>query len=267
MKSRWLVLLLLFISSKSISQSYTLTNTISINKPEAVSIDKPGNIYIADNNGDVKKYLTDGKLDASFSAQSQGQIDLIEAWNPLKIFLFYEDLQQYTFLDRFLTTPQNFSLNELSDFNSLATLSYDNNLWLIDLVDFSLKKYDLNIRQFTLSTPFDLLLNPDDYEITFIKEYQNLVFFSDIHSGIYVFDNLGNYLRKIQGENINYFNFSDNEVYFLDANGKVKFIDIYSLEERELNLKPTSAKYVLISESQLYFINEDNFEIYRKEGE
>ncbi|MBL3656746.1 hypothetical protein [Fulvivirga sediminis] len=267
MKTSWVyLLLLLFTSVKSVAQSYSLISTVPINKPEAVSIDKRGNIYIADNYGEVKKYLKDGELDASFSSQTQGQIDLIEAWNPLKIFLFYEDLQQYTFLDRFLTTPQNFSLNELSDFNRLATLSYDNNLWLIDLVDFSLKKYNLNIRQFTIATPFDLLLNPDDYEITFLREYQNLVFFSDIHSGIYVFDNLGNYLKKIGATNVNYFNFLDDDLYFIGANGMIKFINIYNLTEKELELKPISARYVLASATHLYLINDKTFEVYEKQG-
>ncbi|UII21257.1 hypothetical protein [Fulvivirga ligni] len=262
MKSRLIIWSLFLLSLAVKAQDFTLIKTVNITTPEAVSIDKLGKIYIADKQGNVNRYLPDGSLDITFSSQKQGHIGLIEAWNPLKTFVFYDDLQEYAFLNRFLTASESFPLYDLSDFNSLATISYDNNLWIIDMVDYSLKKYDLNYGQFTITTNFDLLLNPDDYDITFIKEYQNLVFMSDYNSGIYIFDNLGNYLRQIPTREVEYFNFQDNSIYYLSGDSLVS-TDIYSLKSKNSAL-PSKAKFALSAESNLYLIDDEQIMIYKR---
>ena len=262
MRNRLIIWSLLLLSLNTKAQEVTLMKSIKIDTPEAVSIDKLGKVYIADKQGNINRYLPNGSLDDTFSSPKQGHIGLIEAWNPLKTFVFYDDLQEYTFLNRFLTASESFPLYELSDFNSLATISYDNNLWIIDMVDYSLKKYDLNYRQFTITTNFDLLLNPDDYDITFIKEYQNLVFISDRNSGIYIFDNLGNYLRQISTQSVEYFNFEDNSIYYL-SEGSLVTTDIYTLKSKTSAL-PAKAKFALNSKSNLYLIDDEQLMIYKR---
>lgn len=238
-----------------------LSDSLAIDRPTTISIDRLGNFYIATNKGALKKYSADLKFQLEYAPQKNGKISLAEAWNPLRVLVFYENFQEYLFLDRFLTTSNRFDLRPLTDYAAMVTPSVDNNIWLVDLTDFGLKKYNIQFRQFTIQTPFDLLLDPGNYEISHIREYQNLVFVSDKKSGILVFDNLGNYLRTIKHKGVNYFNFLANEIYFLEQNMLV-YYDIYNQNKRLVSL-PESGDFVLSNDSKIYLFKEDEVRLYK----
>ncbi|ELR73088.1 hypothetical protein C900_05723 [Fulvivirga imtechensis AK7] len=246
-----------------LAQELVLQSATAISEPLVVSIDRLNNIYIADKKGNLKQY-THGQLNQVFSPQQTGEITLVEAWNPLKIFLFYADFQEYIFLDRFLTSAQRYSSRDLSSFSGLITISADNNLWVVDYVDFGLRKYNINFRQFTIETPFDLLLDPDNYEITFIREYQNLVFISDKASGILIFDNMGNYLRKIPVKGTDYFTFHKDQLYYLTNNGRELVAQHIYSSQKEVHSLPESALFAVSYDKHIAVITEDSLKIYKK---
>lgn len=233
-----------------------------IEKPTTVSIDRLGNFYVATNKGALKKYNADLKFQLEYAPQKNGKITLAEAWNPLRVLVFYENFQEYLFLDRFLTTSNRFDLRPLTDYAGMVTPSFDNNIWLVDLADFGLKKYNIQFRQFTIQTPFDLLLDPGNYEISHIREYQNLVFVGDKKSGILIFDNLGNYLRTINYKGVSYFNFLENEIYFIDQKSLV-FYNIYNQKKRIVDL-PREGLYALTNGEKIYLFTENEVRQYRK---
>lgn len=211
------------------AQQLQLIDSLQIAEPLSVSMDRLGNFYVVTKNGTIKKYNSRNQFENDFSPQKVGRPSLIEAWNPLRLFVFYEGLQEYLFLDRFMTSANRFNVREITDYAGLVTVSADNNLWLIDLTEFGLKKFNTTFNQVTISTPFDLLLDPERYDISHIREYQNLVFVSDRESGILIFDNLGNYLRKLPYKKVAYFNFHESMIYFVEG-GHFKLIDIYTGE-------------------------------------
>ena len=145
----------------------------------------------------------------------------------------------------------------------MATPSYDNNIWLIDQSDFSIKKYVIFQQDILSSTPFDLLLDPDHYEISFMKEYQNKVFVADKNSGILLFDNLGNFIRKYDQPGLDEFNFFKNFIYFIDGN-RIMLIDLYDDHRQTITLPSTkNYRHVLIFEDLYYLFNEKGMDIYR----
>ncbi|MEM9391442.1 MAG: hypothetical protein AAGA02_13265, partial [Bacteroidota bacterium] len=234
-KLRILVSLLVLCSGNSVGQDFIEVRALSTELSELVSTDKKGNIYVSLANGAINQYNTDGDLLNHYSPVKPSEAALIEAWNPLKIFVFYRDFQEYVFLDRFLTTASRFSFAEISSYIGLATMSADNNLWLIDYSEFSLKKYDVNLQQVTIERPLDLVLDPDEYDLTFMREYQNLLFLADRNKGVLMFDNLGNYLRLLSTDQLDYFSFTKNELYFV-KNQSLSFIDIYTGKMRSVDL-------------------------------
>lgn len=259
MKSKWFIWLLvsfLFYGKIDAIQAQVQirakVDSISISEPQSVSIDQQNNIYFADKKGAIKKYNLQNKLVAEFSPQKSGQATLIEAWNPLRIFVFYENFQEYQFLDRFMTTSNRFEVRNITSFAKLMTPSADNNLWLIDQADFSLKKYNISFGQFTIKTSFDLLLQRNNYDITFMREYQNRVFVADKQAGILVFDNLGNYLLTLPYKGVEYFNFYSNEIYFIHES-KVVFIDIYSQKQTHSKPLNNNPKYILYADGHIWF--------------
>ncbi|TRX57717.1 hypothetical protein FNH22_15010 [Fulvivirga sp. M361] len=255
-----ILLFLLMTASATSAQEYQLIDSLRIGSLQKASIDKFNNIYLVSQNGGIDKYDINGTLLTHFSPNKPGDVTLIEAWNPLKVFALYGDFQECLFLDRFLVAENRFSLTPISSYIGLATISADNNLWLVDYSDFSLKKYDLPFGQVTIQRPFDLLLDPNDYDLTFMREYQNLLFLSESSSGILVFDNLGNYLNSIQEAGIDYFSFFENELYYLKGN-VLYFQDIYNHAKREVEI-PKSAHFAFWFDTQLVLVTDHNFLIY-----
>ncbi|GAB5523596.1 MAG: hypothetical protein Roseis2KO_14680 [Roseivirga sp.] len=229
------------------------------------STDRQGNLYVASNNGDIDRFDKSGDLAYHFSPDKKGNATLIEAWQGLRTFVFYRDFQQYLFLDRFLNNSTPFDIgNGLSTYFELGTIAGDNNLWLIDQQELTLKKLDIEISEFLVETPLNLNLDPDNYELSFIREYQNLLFISDKSSGVLVFDNLGNYLESLPLTGLNHFSFSGNELLGLNATGdKAMLIDIYTKKEREISLPDPSYQFVFMENSRLYCVAAKRIDIFK----
>jgi hypothetical protein len=246
------------------AQQLSLLKQVSVETPVAVSADRYGNIFIGDTKGNLHKYDSTGILLQTFSSPNIANISSIEAWPSLQVLIFYRDLQQFSILNRFLTPavlPS--SLNqELVGFARAATLGSQENLWLFDDTDLSLKNYNLATKKITSSTPLSLILGDTEYAVNFMREYQNNLYVNDRNTGILVFDNLGNYKKKLPFAELTYFNFFENELYFLKDN-TISLFNLYTLSERQIKLPTgTSFKYALFSGSKLFLFTKKTFTIY-----
>ncbi|NJO03597.1 MAG: hypothetical protein HC880_19655 [Bacteroidia bacterium] len=233
------VTILLIVPQPMVAQSLKLLHKVPIGKPTAISVDKRRLLYISDEQGNVYQYDTTGQRLLNFSPPRPRDVSLLEAWQSLRIFLFYREYQEYTLLDRFLTPPATqaaYQFNpEQIGFAQVATMAADNNLWVLDNRDFSLKKYD-PIREMTLvHTALDLVLDPSNYDINFIREYQNILLINDRQQGILLFDNLGNYQRTLPYPNLNYLGVTQNALCFLQGTN-LCFYDLYQGHEYKIKL-------------------------------
>src|SRR5690606_18924570 len=158
-------------------------------------------------------------------------------------------VQEFRFLERFLTHITTQKL-DCDIYARLATPSSDNNLWIFDDKDHSLKKSNLNHFDAEILTSLNNLFG-GTFQVSHLREYQNFVFLSDAKNGIYVFDNFGNFIKQLPFSGASYFNFHKNELYFIDGSA-LTFYNIYSTETRHLELN-TDQKYSfgLVSEKQL----------------
>ncbi len=252
--------------SSPVSAQWKKSKTIPLSSAiSTVSIDRYGLFYIADQDGNIFKYDTTGALLITYSPPKKADVTLLEAWRNINIFVFYRSFQEYVLLDRFLSPSPNNRLESFSiGFARLATFSYDNNMWVIDETDFSLKKYNLMYGKIDLHTPLDLLLDPSLYDMNFIKEYQNLVFINDKNSGILVFDNMGNYKARIPVKGLPMLGFYDDEIYFQEE-GNLRFINIYTYAERTEALPVNEPfKFVLYSKLRLYLFKKNSVEVYKR---
>ena len=254
--------LVLLCISQVYGQSITLERKIPLdNRAVTGSIDRSGNIYIADDRGSLIKMDSTGTVLYTYSPDRKGKIEYVEAWETLNVLLFYEDLQEYRLLNRFLTQIAAKSLNQ-SIFARLLTPSSDNNIWVFDDSDFALKKFNTGYNTLEIVTDLSGIVDVD-FQGEHLREYQHLIFMADYHSGIYVFDNLGNYIRTLPFAHVRYFNFLQNKLYIL-SEGKVHFYDLYTGEERTVSA-PNGQEYelVLATDTRLYLISKPAVEIYQ----
>lgn len=229
-------------------------------EPVTVSVDRNEQIYLGGSKGNIYKYDNAGELLFTFSPQRQGNIKNVEAWSTLNTFVFYEGLQEFSFLDRFLTliTTQKFDADLYA---RLATISADNNLWIFDDQDYALKKINLNYFVDDIHTPLNNLVS-GNFNGTHLREYQNFVFLADSNKGIYIFDNLGNYIKELPFQGVFSFNFHKNELYFLNES-TLTLYDIYSTKTRHFELR-TDKKYnfALITDQKLFLLSKSSLDIY-----
>lgn len=219
--------------------------------PTSSSIDRQGYLYFASQDGVIEKYDQQGKLQYHFSPQTRASPSLIEAWQGLRIFVYYQSFQEYLFLNRFLTESERYNLESLnlSDFNGLATLSADNNLWLINSNTLLLSKVDINNGEVLFENYLTLTLGTDQFEPKFIREYQNLLFISDVNRGIFIFDNLGNFVEKLDLENNGFFSFTKNQLITVTSKG-IQLTDIYTKTKREISTANLSYQIVFMENNR-----------------
>ncbi|WP_026236187.1 hypothetical protein [Pontibacter roseus] len=241
------------------------SHRLPISSPTTISLDRNGNAYLLDPKQNLFKLDQYGQPALSYSPPSRGRITTVEAWNPMKLLLFYEDRQELVLLDRFLSS---IAVSRLSDFNytgniRAATLTPDESFWLFNESDFTLSKMDSRYQKPVVETPLDLILDKARFDVRFVREYQNMVYLLDYNGGVYVFDNLGNYKKKLPFTGISYIGFSGNELYFVKDN-QLHFFDLYQLQERIVEL-PSGKVYVsaLASSDLLYLFTKDEAEVYR----
>lgn len=247
------------------SVTLTFSHGFEISSPTTVSVDRNGSVYLLDKGRSLFMLDSLGKPINTFSPPSRGRIAAVEAWNPMKVFLFYEDRQELMLLDRFMRPIASTRLTDLGYMGNVqaATLTSDDSFWLFNESDFTLSKLDLRYQKPIVETPLDLILDKARFDVRFIREYQNMVYLLDYNGGVYVFDNLGNYKKKLPFTGIAYIGFKGNELYFVKDNA-LHFFDLYKMQERVLPL-PDGKSYVsaLINRNTLYLFTKEQGEVYR----
>jgi hypothetical protein len=217
-----------FLFGLNISYSQSPIDSLLVNDEiVAFSQDRTGNIFLTFKGGAITKYGPSLDSLISFSAEKLGDISLLEAWHGFQIFAFYPEFQEFVLFDRFLTRDTRFPLSQSSEnYVDVCTISSDQNLWVFEENQLRLLKLNLNIRTIDIDVPLEFVLDANEHNITFLREYQNLVFIVDEYSGIYVLDNLGNFLRKIDAAGIKNCSFKGEHLFYLQ-NNEVHDINLY----------------------------------------
>lgn len=240
------------------------SHSLPLSSPTTISQDRNGYIYMLDPLHNLVRLDSLGRPIDTFSPPTRGRISNIEAWNPMKILLFYEDRQSLLLLDRFL---RPISTTDLRDINyegiaKAATLSSDDSFWLFDETNLTLSKLDLRLRKVTVETPLNLILDRERFDVRQLREYQNMLYLLDYNNGIYVFDNLGNYKKSIPFKGISYIGFRGNKLYFVQE-GQLHFYDLYTSEKQSVDL-PQEKQYItaLAGDNHLYLFTKEEVSIY-----
>jgi len=248
--------------------TWTLARTLGLPALGAASLDRRGTLYLADRDNNLRQLTREGQPLNTYSPAQPGHVALIEAWNQNSVLVFYDDRQQVLLLDRFLAPLSEIRLADYVDGTvRTATLAPDGLLWLLDESTLSLREFDPQALRVVQSTPLDLLIGrgarPD---FRFLRQYQNNVYLVDKSSGIFVFDNLGNYRKKLPFKGLDNITFRGDELVYL-SDGQLHFFHLYNLTERTLplptGLEAATIRQVLLAEDFGYFVTAQGVQIYR----
>ena len=254
LKANTAIWLLFFATTLGFGQNKDVVDSLKVkNTITDYSIDVSGNIYLAFEGGSITKYGPDLDSLFTYSPIQVGNVRLLEAGSGLRIFAFYDSYQEYLVTDRFLTQPILTKLNASAlEFVEIANQSQDNKIWLVENSGLRLVKYDPATKTILIETFLSPIVEAEEPSFTFVREYQNQVFLVDSHSGIYVFDNLGNYLRKIDARTKKC-TFFGNEILFMEE-GQLIISDLYGTDKTTQKISDSKALGVLLYKNNLYTI-------------
>jgi hypothetical protein len=248
---------------------WTLLKRVPIKGFACASGTRNAQLVLADAQGLVTMYDTLGLLQQQLSTEVAAKPSGIEAWNSLQIMLFFSDLQKIIYADRFLLAAPTIDLpSSCVGLARVATSAPDNNIWLIDDNDFSLKKVNLAEERILLQVPLNSVLSrKNTYNFCHIREYQHHVYLADKTHGVFVFDNMGNYRKQMPFINGNLYGFANDELYYWDEkNQTINFFHLYSLAEKKIAI-PQEAKeisYFFLNGKYAAFVTKTEILFYKK---
>jgi hypothetical protein len=247
--------------------AWTLAKTIVLPNPGPASLDRRGILYLADRDNNLRQLGRDGQPLNTYSPTQPGHVAVIEAWNQNSLLAFYDDRQQVLLLDRFLAPLAEIRLADYFDGTvRTVTLAPDGLLWLLDESALTLREFDPQALRVVQSTPLDLIIGRSRPDFRFLRQYQNNLYLVDHTSGIFVFDNLGNYRKKLPFTGLDFIAFRGDELAYL-AGGQLHFFHLYNLTERTqpvpAGLDATTVRQVLFDEQLAYFITAKGVSIYQ----
>lgn len=214
---------LLFISLSAVSQrdsSFRFVKEISF-PVSSFSVDNIGALYLISPDNQLKKYNEKGDSVGVYNEVTKyGKLSYVDAENPWKTILFYQNFSTIVLLDKYLNFVASLNLRSHNIFRVRAvTGSYDNNMWLFDEQDSKLKKIDDNGNLLSETVDFRQLFDsvPDPVKII---DRDGFVYLYDPLKGVYIFDYYGSFKTRLT-----FLNWTDIEVF-----GK----DIYGFDDKNL---------------------------------
>ncbi|WP_291725666.1 hypothetical protein [Bernardetia sp.] len=234
-------------------------------------IDSYGRMYICDTKGNIKRLDSLGKTEVLYSPSSPIVPTNFTTQNPNQIFVFYQELQEWVILNRFLTEIERYRVSEKIETNNqygqvgfvrLLVPAPNNTLWFFDESDFSLKNYDVLNKQILSQTPLDLVLSNEEYPITHLQFYQGQIFLGVEQQGILVFDSFGNYKTTLEYPHWKSISF-EKEAIFIVAENKIIKKSLYKNGLDEIPLEkniiskleyffPYSLQFYALTKTKMY---------------
>lgn len=253
LKCRLLLLLALSLSLELRAQELQLIRSFAVEEPEAVSADTQGNLFIASEGGEIRKYSPEGKLLNTYSPQSTSHFTALQARSTMQIMAFDENNQQLLTLDRFLNLASSIQLpeQETGFVSALTWAANGNTIWLADANARQLRQWRTDTRQLTLSLNLNQYVTAKRLEIKELREYQHKLYLISTDQ-VYVFDQLGNYERQFTIPPVKAVTFMQNQLIGLD-NKELTAIHLYSGERQNHSL-PAGKSYSQLLYSKGTFI-------------
>jgi hypothetical protein len=220
------------------ANDYTLVYSQPI-KGTVLTSDKFGAAYVITSKKELYKFSPTANTFVTYSLIKYGQPTHIDASNPLKVMLFFNDYDIIVFLDNTLSEKtvvrlQNLGLQQVE----VVCLALDNNIWMYDELIFKLRKVDENLNVIRESDDLSLLFNAM-IKPTFLLEADNRLFVNVPNMGVHVFDVFGAFSQTIPLNDLDDFQvFKQQLVYFKE--GKLYSYNLQTFDTRQIPLPEVS---------------------------
>lgn len=265
---KWIIFLMtilipVFSSGQSEGKLQGPLTEILLNELDLISFDTKDQLFASTMSGDIYLFSPNGKQLNLYSPARQGRLNQLEAAWTVNIFSFSADLQEYRILDRFLNplAEKGFSLSEIG-LAKAATLGNNNVVWVWDESDLSLKSLDYLRNLIIQSQPLNLILESEDLDVSEIREFKNRLFMNVPQSGVFIFDNQGNLMRKIDVNGINKLCYYHEHLLWIEGENiravSLSTNQIFTLAQVDI----PDAAYLQIGQERLAIVSENKVNLF-----
>ena len=232
-----------------------LTDSISFEAEQIFGVDTFGTTYFSDKNNSFYKKAADTTI--SYANFQLGKITSANAFNPLKINLFYQEFNTVIILDNRLAEISKIDFNTLLEYKNVSFVStgFDNSLWVFnqDLQQLELFDYINNKTRFkTVPIQSEILDLKSDYNYCYMLTENYL----------YVYNYFGSLIRKI--ENIGYTEMAFSKPHIVLKKGTSLFL----LTKNSSEINPIEPPDLLINQflvtnETLYLYHDQMLHLYQ----
>jgi hypothetical protein len=228
------------------------------------TVDNLGELYIINIDNQLKKYNEKGDSVGVFNQVTKyGKLSYVEAKNPWKAILFYQDYLTIVLLDKYLNVLTNINLRNQDIFRVKAvTTSYDNNIWLFDEQDNKLKKIDDSGNRLFETVDFRLLFDsvPTPQKII---DYDGFVYLYDPEKGLYTFDYYGSFKNRLSFLHWTDIEIIDKQIYGFDKDHLYRYNPpLPDVKKYSLSASLQNNNSIKVSNHRIYILKNQQLEIY-----
>ncbi|MFI1771951.1 hypothetical protein [Thalassobellus citreus] len=247
-----IIYLFLLLTTSTFSQERietTLIKSYKFNAEALVSIDNFNTQYFINNNVFSKK---NASKTITYNNLQLGDLKSANAFNPLKINLFYKDFNTVIILDNRLAEIFKIDFNTISDYKNVSHIAtgHDNTIWIFnqDTQQLELYDYKQNItRAQTLPVQTEILDLKSNYNTCWLltKKY------------LYVYNYFGSLLQKTKNDGFTALTESNNNIILKKDN------TLFYLKRNTKKPIPIATPNLLIKQ---FFVTNETLYIYNNES-
>jgi hypothetical protein len=251
--------------ARDVAAPFSLTRTLSADIVD-FTVDNLGNIYVLNKDNQLKKLSPQGDSLAVFNdVRRYGKIASVDVTNPLKILVYYREFSTIIELDRFLNIVNTIDLRKLNILQAKAVaLAYDNNIWVFDELEATLKRIGDDGSLVDRTTDFRQLFDsvPDP---SVIRDQNGLVYLYDPARGVYLFDHYGTLKSHLDFRGWQDFDVIDKNLLGRDDKKFYRYQPgTLNMQEEAIPAVYAGASRILITPNIIYVLKNTGLGIYTR---
>ena len=213
-------------------------------------VDRPGDLFLVLKTGEVQKFNKSGKKIGSHGFK--GSPTLFEPMDGVQSFFYFREEKLFGNLSSDFESVTQHPLDPAFAIAPWLVCPTLHELWILDSIDFTIKKTKMNSATISLEGALKHLPNKKITDYLYMREYQNYLFLLDKNEGIHMFNSLGNYVKTMGEKDISSVGFLGEEIYYTKSNVLI-LIDLYTNEKRSLPLS-VACRSALVTDDTLYAV-------------
>lgn len=249
-------MVLFFVLQISFGQniSVILVDKTPLVADEYIGTDDYGNIYFIKENILYKK---GANKTYQFSDLQLGKLSSVDIINPLKITLFYKDMNTVVFLDRHLIEIDRIRFNRVRNFRTLgfARTASNNNLWIFNVGAQSLEIYNYLKKEVVAdSQPVSSQIIDQDCNFNFCWIL--------LENGLECYNSYGTLVARIPGTKFDAL-VENNGLLVGKKEERLFFLGKNRSDQVPLNISETGIKQFFLNDEKLYLYNGEFIHTYQ----